>query len=146
MGSNKINLGNLIKEKRIQKGLNIQQLATILKVSVGFMSNLENAKTDAFNIDLISNLCKSLGMSPLNFLPEPNNDINLDLHLDNIYQSNSLVDLSESNKKLIAKNVTAIANAYIESIRHHSYDVEFIKKFTAKILSEINYINDFKIK
>jgi len=146
MGSYKINIGNLIKEKRIQKGLSIQQLATILNVSVGFMSNLENAKTDAFNIDLISNLCKSLGMSPLNFLPEPNINIDLDLHLDNIYQSDSLFELPDSNKKLIAKNVTAIANAYIESIEHHSYDVEFIKKFTAKILSEINYINDFKIK
>lgn len=146
MGSNKINLGNLIKEKRIQKGLNIQQLATILNVSVGFMSNLENAKTDAFNIDLMYNLCNSLGMSPFDILPKPNIGIELDLHLDNIYQCDSLVELPELNKKLIAKNVTAIANAYIESIEYHSYDVEFIKKFTAKILSEINYINNFKIK
>jgi len=146
MGSYKINLGNLIKEKRLQKGLNIQQLATILNVSVGFMSNLENAKTDAFNIDLIYNLCNSLGMSPLNFIPEPNIDIGLDLGLDDIYHSDNLVEFTEENKKLIAKNVTAIVNSYIESIRHHSYDVEFIKKTTVKILSEINYINDFKIK
>ncbi|MBZ9684967.1 helix-turn-helix domain-containing protein [Clostridium estertheticum] len=146
MGSYKINLGNLIKEKRLQKGLNIQQLSTILNVSVGFMSNLENAKTDTFNIDLMSNLCKSLGMSPLDFIPEPNIDMDLDLRLDNIYQSESLFEFPEANKKLITRNATAIANAYIESIRHHSYDMEFIKKFTVKILSEINYINDFKIK
>jgi len=146
MGSSKITLGNLIKEKRLQKGLNIQQLSTILNVSVGFMSNLENAKTDTFNIDLISNLCKSLGMSPLDFIPEHNIDMDIDLRLDNIYQSESLFEVPEANKKLITRNATAIANAYIESIRHHSYDMEFIKKFTVKILSEINYINDFKIK
>jgi len=143
MGSYKINIGNLIKEKRLEKGLNIQQLATILNVSVGFMSNLENAKTDAFNIDLIYNLCNSLDMSPLNFIPEPNIDIGLSL--DDIYQSD-IVDFPEANKKLITKNITAIANAYIESIKHHSYDVEFTKKITVKILSEINYINDFKLK
>lgn len=144
MGSYKIDLGNLIKEKRLQKGLSIQQLAIVLNVSVGFISNLENAKTDVFNIDLISNLCKSLGMSPLNFIPEPNIDI--DLGLDNIYQSYNSVEITTGNKKLITKNITAIANAYIESIRHHDYDIEFIKKFTIKILSEINYINDFKLK
>lgn len=146
MRSYSMNLGNLIKQKRLQKGLTIQQLSSILNVSVGFMSNLENAKTDTFNIDLMSNLCKSLGMTPLDFIPEPKIDLDLDLHLDNIHQFDSLVEFPKESKKLITKNVTAIANAYIESIRHHSYDMEFTKKFTVKILSEINYINDFKLK
>ena len=142
MDSYNISIGNLIKEKRIQKGLTTQQLASDLNVSTGFINNLENAKTDAFNTNLVATLCKTLGMSPLNFLPEPN----IDIDFDNIYQSDNLNQFPEANKKLIINNVTAIATAYIESIRLHSYDVGFINKFTNKILSEIDYIDNFKLK
>ena len=134
-----INLGNLIKEKRIEKGLNIQQLATILDVSTGFVSNLENSKSDVFNVDLISKLCQALDMSPLNFLPEVITD-------DTIYGADSSNLSPERDKELILKNIATITTAYIESIKHHSYDIRFINQFTDKILSEINYINDFKLR
>lgn len=134
------NLGNLIKEKRLEKGLNTRELATILNVSVGLISNIENAKTHAFNINLIQNLCKTLDISPLNFLSE----LSIDKDFDNKYESYYL-NHPGPNKELISKNVTAITTAYIGSIKNHSYDVEFINKFTDKILSEINYINDFKL-
>lgn len=49
-----------------------------MHVSIGFINNLENAKTDAFNIDLMFNLCKTLYIPPLKFLPKSNVDIDFD--------------------------------------------------------------------
>lgn len=137
-----IDLGNLIREKRLKKCLNTQQLARILNVSIGFISNLENAKTDTFNIDLMFNLCKTLDISPLNFLPKSS----VDIDFDDICKNSNFDQSPEANKELIVKNVTAISNSYIESIRNHSYSIEFINKFTNKIFSEINYIDNFKLK
>jgi len=140
MESYNVNLGKLIKEKRLQNKISTQELARSLDVSVGFINNIENAKTDIFNINLIYRLCKILDMSPLNFLPESN--INMDF--DNIYDG-KYINYPETNKELIMKNVTAITAAYLESIKNYNYDVEFIDKFTKKLLSEINYVNGFKL-
>lgn len=142
MESYYINLGNLIKEKRLQKGLNTQQLADILGVSIGFLNNLENAKTDTFNVDLILKLYNTLDISLFNFLPISNSN----LHPGNLLSSTQLNETPNNMVDVLSQNIDAIVNTYINGIKNHNYEPLFIDKITAKLIQELNYIDDFKLK
>ena len=50
-------LGNAIRKARIRKGLSINKMAEILKISVGAMFNYENGKTVP-RADLLKNIEK----------------------------------------------------------------------------------------
>lgn len=56
---NKI-LGDLIRYKRKECGYSTQELAYKIGVSAGLINNIENAKTDTFNLKLLNNLSDSL--------------------------------------------------------------------------------------
>ena len=137
-----INLGNLIKEKRLQKGLNTQQLASILDVSIGFLSNLENAKTDTFNVDLITKLYTTLDISLFDFLPISNSS----LHSSNLLSSVHLNETPNNMVDILSQNIDVIINTYINSIKNHNYEPLFIDKLTTKLIQELNYIDNFKLK
>ena len=55
-----INAGNLIKYKRKVKGYSTQELAKLLDVSPGLINNIENAKTDTFNLELLYKISSTL--------------------------------------------------------------------------------------
>jgi transcriptional regulator with XRE-family HTH domain len=59
-----------VKEKRIEKGLSQRDLAYELKVSLGFIGDVENPKRRAkYNINHLNELAKILECSPKDFLP-----------------------------------------------------------------------------
>lgn len=137
-----INLGSLIKEKRLQKGLNTQQLADILGVSIGFLSNLENAKTDTFNVDLILKLYNTLDISLFSFLPISNSS----LHSGNLLSPAQLNETPNNMVNILSQNIDTIINTYINCIKNHNYDPQFIDKITPKLIQELNYTDNFKLK
>ena len=46
-------LGNLIRSKRKYCGYSTQELADKIGISAGSINNIENAKTDTFNLKLL---------------------------------------------------------------------------------------------
>jgi len=137
-----INLGNLIKEKRLKMGLTTQQLANILGVSIGSLSNLENAKTDTFNVDLILKLYNNLDISLFDFLPISNSN----LHSGNLLSPSQLSETPNNKVDMLSLNIDVIVNTYINSIKNHNYEPLFIDKLTSKLIQELTYIDDFKLK
>ena len=56
----KKNLGDLIRYKRMDCGYSTQELADKIGVSAGSINNIENAKTDTFNLKLLNDLSDAL--------------------------------------------------------------------------------------
>lgn len=137
-----VELGRLIREKRLEKNLSTQELADKLGVSNGFISNLENAKTDTFNIDLMISVSNTLDISLLNFLPISEDTI----YSNDILKPSQKKEVPETIKELLSENIDTIINNYLSSIKRHDYSKEFIAKITDKLLGELKYINDFKLK
>ncbi|MDU4892361.1 MAG: helix-turn-helix transcriptional regulator [Clostridium sp.] len=55
-----VNAGNVIKNKRKAKGLSTLELAHILNISPGLLNNIENSKTDCFNLELLYSISNAL--------------------------------------------------------------------------------------
>ena len=53
-------LGNLIRSKRKYCGYSTQELADKIGISAGSINNIENAKTDTFNLKLLNDLSNAL--------------------------------------------------------------------------------------
>ena len=53
-------LGNLIRSKRKYCGYSTQELADKIGISAGSINNIENAKTDTFNLKLLNDLSNTL--------------------------------------------------------------------------------------
>jgi len=135
-------LGNLIRQQRLKKGFSTQELADSLGVSIGFISNLENAKTDTFNFELMINLCKELDISPFNFLPPSEGD----LRLAGSSLSKQLNEVPINIKDLFSQNVDAVINRYFESLKNHNFDLQFSDTLTKKLISELDYIDNFELR
>ena len=69
------NLGDLIRYKRKDCGYSTQELAKLLDVSPGLINNIENAKTDTFNIDLLYKLSSILDIPITDILSYKINNI-----------------------------------------------------------------------
>ncbi|MCM3768385.1 helix-turn-helix domain-containing protein [Neobacillus niacini] len=66
------NLGEKIRELRIQKGIGLNEFAKILEISPGYLSQLETGKTENINFTLLQRLQEELALLPLNL--EKNDD------------------------------------------------------------------------
>ena len=102
-----IKLGNLIRTNRKYNKYSTKELADKLQVSSGLINNIENGKTDSFNLALLNNLSAileiniidfiSLNLNNTNSLSFNNKDIEnkymlLTSHLNNLVFSNKLDD------------------------------------------------------
>jgi transcriptional regulator with XRE-family HTH domain len=124
-----VRIGKLIREKRLEKGYTVQKLADMLDVSIGLISNIENAKTDAFNLELLIKLCNILDISLFSFFSQ------------NISETKLLLD-SNNTPKEIKQLYDRITNAFIETAIKVNYDEKKLKLLTDKIVSEINFFNN----
>ena len=57
-----MNLGQFIKQKRLEKGLTTEQLGTAINKNKAFISRLENNKVKTLKNDLIEPLADALGI------------------------------------------------------------------------------------
>lgn len=65
-----LEIGPALKKIRIQKGMTLRELASLTKLSIGFLSNLERDINNP-TISSLSKVCQALGTNLVDFLQNP---------------------------------------------------------------------------
>lgn len=99
------NLGDLIRYKRKDCGYSTQELADKIGVSAGLINNIENAKTDTFNLQLLNDLSDTLDIDLCSVLSKKNINQNYSI---NTIQINE--DIANKHNELIYKLISLINN------------------------------------
>lgn len=119
------NINELIKTYRKSNKLSTKSLSDKLNKSSGLINNLENGKSDVFNINLLSNIIKELDI--------PINEVLSSLILD-------LSDNTSSSSLPIDEVVSRKALALIDIELRYILATSKNKELTANLL--INYIQN----
>lgn len=122
-----IDAGKLIKSKRKVKGYSTQELAKLLDVSPGLINNIENAKTDTFNIDLLYKISSALDIPVTDIL-----SYNLDTILTFIFDSHDLPSSFTLNLKPLLKALIQISN-------NENLSSDKIDMLLQKLVDDINF-------
>lgn len=117
-------LGKLIKNKRLELNYTTEDLANKMEKSTGFINNLENGKTDTFNIKLLSKLCKTLDISIPSIIPN---------YTDN-FDNKLLTALDTNNENIII--LSKSLNYILNSTDSNSFNI-----LINKLNNEIEYFN-----
>jgi len=123
-------LGETIRNYRKQKGYTISQLTDKLDISTGLLSNIENGKTDFFQLNLLNNIIRELDI-PLS-----------ELHL--FTKSFPIEDLDINNMKnfnQIRPKLEIIINAFIKNFSSLSHDEDKMILVTNLLVSQIQIFN-----
>ena len=124
-----INAGNLIKYKRKVKGYSTQELAKLLDVSPGLINNIENAKTDTFNLELLYKISSTLDI--------PITDI-ISYNMDTILTSAFDTPEISSSLKL---NLEPLLKAIIQISNNKNLTSDKVDIFLDKVVDDINFYN-----
>ena len=127
-----IKLGNLIRTNRKYKKYSTKELADKLQVSSGLINNIENAKTDSFNLTLLNNLSTTLEIDIINF-------ISLNLNNTNLSFSNFSTDNKEIEDKYIV-----ISSQLTNLVFSNKLDDNTIILILDKLLIELNYFDSLQ--
>lgn len=118
-------LGNLIRSKRKYCGYSTQELADKIGISAGSINNIENAKTDTFNLKLLNDLSTALDIDLYRVLSQ--NTQNKNYSFNNL---NATEDISNKHDELLYK-LTNLINSNTNKIN--------IAILLDKLINEINY-------
>ena len=118
-------LGNLIRSKRKYCGYSTQELADKIGISAGSINNIENAKTDTFNLKLLNDLSNALDIDL--YLVLSQNTQNKNYSFNNL---NPTEDISNKHDELLYK-LTSLINSNTNKIN--------ISILLDKLINEINY-------
>ena len=118
-------LGNLIRSKRKYCGYSTQELADKIGISAGSINNIENAKTDTFNLKLLNDLSNVLDIDLYKALSKNTKNKN---HLFNNLHPTE--DISNKHDELLYK-LTSLINSNTNKIN--------IAILLDKLINEINY-------
>ena len=118
-------LGNLIRSKRKYCGYSTQELADKIGISAGSINNIENAKTDTFNLQLLNDLSNALDIDL--YLALSQNTQNKNYSFNNL---NPTEDISNKHDELLYK-LTSLINSNTNKIN--------IAILLDKLINEINY-------
>ncbi|MDU4882584.1 helix-turn-helix domain-containing protein [uncultured Clostridium sp.] len=118
-------LGNLIRSKRKYCGYSTQELADKIGISAGSINNIENAKTDTFNLKLLNDLSNALDIDL--YLALSQNTQNKNYSFNNL---NPTEDISNKHDELLYK-LTSLINSNTNKIN--------IAILLDKLINEINY-------
>lgn len=124
-----INAGNLIKYKRKVKGYSTQELAKLLDVSPGLINNIENAKTDTFNLELLYKISSTLNIPITDIL-----SYNMDTILTSAFDNNSEMSSLKLNLEPLLKAIIQISNN--KNLTSDKVDI-----FLDKVVDDINFYN-----
>jgi transcriptional regulator with XRE-family HTH domain len=122
-----IDAGRLIKYKRKVKGYSTQELAKLLDVSPGLINNIENAKTDTFNIELLYKISSALDIPVTDIL-----SYNLDTILTSIFDNHEMTSSLKLNLKPLLKALIQLSNN--ENLSSPKIDI-----FLEKLVDDINF-------
>lgn len=118
-------LGNLIRSKRKYCGYSTQELADKIGISAGSINNIENAKTDTFNLQLLNDLSNALDIDL--YLALSQNTQNKNYSFNNPQPTE---DISNKHDELLYK-LTSLINSNTNKIN--------IAILLDKLINEINY-------
>lgn len=118
-------LGNLIRSKRKYCGYSTQELADKIGISAGSINNIENAKTDTFNLKLLNDLSNALDIDLYQALSQ--NTQNKNYSFNNLQPTE---DISNKHDELLYK-LTSLINSNTNKIN--------IAILLDKLINEINY-------
>ena len=118
-------LGNLIRSKRKYCGYSTQELADKIGISAGSINNIENAKTDTFNLKLLNDLSNALDIDL--YLALSQNTQNKNYSFNNPQPTE---DISNKHDELLYK-LTSLINSNTNKIN--------ISILLDKLINEINY-------
>ena len=118
-------LGNLIRSKRKYCGYSTQELADKIGISAGSINNIENAKTDTFNLQLLNDLSNALDIDL--YLALSQNTQNKNYSFNNLQPTE---DISNKHDELLYK-LTSLINSNTNKIN--------IAILLDKLINEINY-------
>lgn len=118
-------LGNLIRSKRKYCGYSTQELADKIGISAGSINNIENAKTDTFNLKLLNDLSNALDIDL--YLALSQNTQNKNYSFNNPQPTE---DISNKHDELLYK-LTSLINSNTNKIN--------IAILLDKLINEINY-------
>jgi len=119
------NLGDLIRYKRKNCGYSTQELADKIGISAGSINNIENAKTDTFNLKLLNDLSNALDIDL--YLALSKNTQNKNYSFNNL---NPTEDISNKHDELLCK-LTRLINSNTNKIN--------MAILLDKLINEINY-------
>lgn len=122
-----IDAGKLIKYKRKVKGYSTQELAKLLDVSPGLINNIENAKTDTFNIELLYKITSTLDIPVTDIL-----SYNLDTILTSILDNYKMPSSLKLNLQPLLKSLIQLSNN--ENLSSTTIDI-----FLEKLVDDINF-------
>lgn len=123
-----IKLGNLIRTNRKYNKYSTKELADKLQVSSGLINNIENAKTDSFNLALLNNLSAILEINIIDFIS---------LNLDN---TNPL----SFNNKDIENKYMLLTSQLNNLVFSNKLDDNTTILLLDKLLIELNYFDSLK--
>ena len=118
-------LGNLIRSKRKYCGYSTQELADKIGNSAVSINNIENAKTDTFNLKLLNDLSNALDTDL--YLALSQNTQNKNYSFNNLQPTE---DISNKHDELLYK-LTSLINSNTNKIN--------IAILLDKLINEINY-------
>lgn len=118
-------LGNLIRSKRKYCGYSTQELVDKIGISAGSINNIENAKTDTFNLQLLNDLSNALDIDL--YLALSQNTQNKNYSFNNLHPTE---DISNKHDELLYK-LTSLINSNTNKIN--------IAILLDKLINEINY-------
>lgn len=124
-----INAGNLIKYNRKVKGYSTQELAKLLDVSPGLINNIENAKTDTFNLELLYKISSTLDIPITDIL-----SYNMDTILTSALDNNPEMSYLKLNLEPLLKAIIQISNN--KNLTSDKVDI-----FLDKVVDDINFYN-----
>jgi len=141
MGNTHESLGIKIKKFRKNKNLSTAELANRLNVSAGLINNIENARNDVFNLQLLNKLMDELDIS-INDLFDIKTysieEINLDLNKVRINQHNSNINIDA-----IQNCSNEILQEFLNTISQLSCSTEGIESITNHLKSELQFIKKY---
>lgn len=123
-----IKLGNLIRTNRKYNKYSTKELADKLQVSSGLINNIENGKTDSFNLALLNNLSAILEINIIDFIS---------LNLNN---TNSL----SFNNKDIENKYMLLASQLNNLVFSNKIDDNTTILLLDKLLIELNFFDSLK--
>lgn len=127
-----INLGNLIRLNRKYKKYSTKELADRLKISSGLVNNIENAKTDTFNLNLLNDLSMVLEIDIMSFISSSLNN------------SNSLSCYTSINNRDIADKYMIVTSQLNHLLFSKKLDNDTVILLLDKLLIELNYFDSLK--
>jgi transcriptional regulator with XRE-family HTH domain len=121
-------IGKLVKEKRIEKGYSTQELAEKLEVSSGLVNNIENGKTDTFNIELMEKLSSVLDMEILPILANKSDDVK------------KLLSITKDIPENLSAQINKVIEAYINAAIELNFNHKKLEALLSKLLYEIDFM------